>query len=299
MENNFELTDELMTKVNKFTRKSLTADEIYVFPVILCDNEVDRDNERFSINSLHKMAELFIGKTGIFDHNPKGENQTARIFDTEVKTYTDKVTSAGEPYTCLIGKAYMVKTGKSADLIAEIDGGIKKEVSVSCAVRKNICSICGADMKKSPCTHIKGAKYGDKLCSVILDEPFDAYEWSFVAIPAQKNAGVTKKYGGESQSDNEVIKSLKCEMADLQKENALAKDFLKREILRLSFLCSPVLTVKTIGMLTEAMGFEQLLELKNNLESDYNSKLKKHTEKNQKEEKENQNNNFKINSKEK
>ena len=295
MENDFELTDELLEKVNRFTRKTLTADEIYVFPVILCDNEIDRDNERFSIPALRKMAELFIGKTGIFDHNPKGENQTARIFDTEVKTYVDKVTSAGEPYTCLIGKAYMVKTNKSADLIAEIDGGIKKEVSVSCSVKKNICSICGADMKVSPCTHIKGAKYGDKLCHIILDEPFDAYEWSFVAIPAQKNAGVTKKYGAENHISEDVVKHLKCEVADLQKENSLAKDFIKREILRLSFLCSPVLTVKTIGMLTESMGFEQLLELKNNLQQDYNSKLKKQVEKTKTNENENKNNNFKIN----
>ena len=297
MENNFELTNEMMEKVNQFTRRGLSKDEIYAFPVLLCDNEVDRDNERFSIAALHKMAELFIGKTGIFDHNPKGENQTARIFDTEVKTYMDKVTSAGEPYTCLIGKAYMVKTNKSSDLIAEIDGGIKKEVSVSCSVSKNICSICGADMKKSPCTHIKGVKYGDKVCHVILDDPFDAYEWSFVAIPAQKNAGVTKRFGNVV-NDNEVIKSLKCKMADLKRENSLAKDFLKREILRLSFLCSPVLTVKTVGILTESMGFEQLLELKNNLEQDYNSKTKKLTKKVEstgKQEKVNKNNNFKIN----
>ena len=62
MENNFELTDEMMEKVNQFTRRGLSKDEIYAFPVLLCDNEVDRDNERFSIAALHKMAELFIGK---------------------------------------------------------------------------------------------------------------------------------------------------------------------------------------------------------------------------------------------
>lgn len=271
MDNDFILTDELMEKVNKFTRKTLSAEEIYAFPVILCDNEIDRDNERFSIDALRKLAPLFIGKTGIFDHNPKGENQTARIFDTEVKTYTDRVTSAGEPYTCLIGKAYMVRTAKSADLISEIEGGIKKEVSVSCSVKKQLCSICGADMKKSPCTHIKGAKYGDKICSVILDEPFDAYEWSFVAVPAQKNAGVTKKYGGKAENED-IITAMKSEIAELKKENAEAKDLLKREILRLSFLCNPILTMKTVGILTEKMNFRQLTELKENLEKDLQAK---------------------------
>ena len=72
---------------------------------------------------------MFIGKTGIFDHNPKGENQTARIFDTEVKIYTDNKNSVGEPYACLVAKAYMLRTAKNQDLIAEIDAGIKKEVS--------------------------------------------------------------------------------------------------------------------------------------------------------------------------
>ncbi|MDE6149215.1 MAG: hypothetical protein K2F81_03850 [Ruminococcus sp.] len=267
--NDFILTDELLEKVNKFSRAKLAADEIYTFPVILCDNEVDRDYERFSIDALRKLAELFIGKTGIFDHNPKGENQTARIFDTEVKVSTDRITSAGEPYAYLSAKAYMIRTAKSADLIAEIDGGIKKEVSVSCSVKSHICSICGADMKKSPCTHIKGAEYGGKICSYILNDPFDAYEWSFVAIPAQKNAGVTKTYDNKYDKDYAALKS---ELAQAKKENFQAREMLKKEILRLSFLYNPLITVKTVGFLTNSLSFNQLLELKENLEQDLKEK---------------------------
>lgn len=263
--NDFILTEELLEKVNKFSRSKLTADDIYTFPVILCDNEVDRDNERFSIDALRKLAELFIGKTGIFDHNPKGKNQTARIFDTEVKIFTDRSTSAGEPYACLVAKAYMIRTAKSAGLIAEIDGGIKKEVSVSCSVNSQKCSICGADMKKAPCTHIKGAVYGEKICCHILDEPFDAYEWSFVAVPAQKNAGVTKTYGSKADDD---VSNLKEKLAQAQKENFQAREMLKKEILRLSFLYNPLITVKTVGFLTNTLSFSQLLELKESLERD-------------------------------
>ena len=156
--NDFILTDELLEKVNKFSRAKLTADEIYTFPVILCDNETDRDFERFSIDALRKLSKLFIGKTGIFDHDPKGENQTARIFDTEVKISTDRTTSSGEPYACLTAKAYMIRTAKSADLIAEIDGGIKKEVSVSCSVKSHICSICGAEHEKVTLYTHKGCR---------------------------------------------------------------------------------------------------------------------------------------------
>lgn len=294
MENEFTLTEELLEKLNRFTRKPLTADEVYAFPVVLCDNEIDRDNERFSVEALRKLAELFLGKTGIFDHNPKGENQTARIFDTEVKTYTDRETTAGEPYTCLVAKAYMVRTAKTADLIAEIEGGIKKEVSVSCSVKKELCSICGADMKKSPCTHIKGAVYGDKVCCVILDEPYDAYEWSFVAVPAQKNAGVTKKYGN-TEKDSDAVEVMKSQLAQARQENAVARDIIKREILRLSFLCNPVITVKTVGILTENMDFNQLLELKESLERDLQEKNSKEEKISAKSYDKNHNDNFKIN----
>ena len=294
MENEFTLTEELLEKLNRFTRKPLTADEVYAFPVVLCDNEIDRDNERFSVEALRKLAELFLGKTGIFDHNPKGENQTARIFDTEVKTYTDRETTAGEPYTCLVAKAYMVRTAKTADLIAEIEGGIKKEVSVSCSVKKELCSICGADMKKSPCTHIKGAVYGDKVCCVILDEPYDAYEWSFVAVPAQKNAGVTKKYGN-TEKDSDAVEVMKSQLAQARQENAVARDIIKREILRLSFLCNPVITVKTVGILTENMDFNQLLELKESLERDLQEKNSNEEKISAKSYDKNHNDNFKIN----
>ena len=49
-------------------------------------------------------------------------------------------------------------------------------------------------MYKGGCDHEKGSEYGGKLCYHILDEPLDAYEWSFVAVPAQVNSGVTKRF---------------------------------------------------------------------------------------------------------
>ncbi len=34
----------LLEKLNQFTRRELSADEVYIFPVTLCDNDIDRDN---------------------------------------------------------------------------------------------------------------------------------------------------------------------------------------------------------------------------------------------------------------
>ena len=41
-------TDEELKAVNAFAKAELSADDVYIFSVLLCDNEVDRDYERFS-----------------------------------------------------------------------------------------------------------------------------------------------------------------------------------------------------------------------------------------------------------
>ena len=75
-----KITDNELALINKFTRRNFSKEEIYTFTVVLCDNDIDRENERFSNEALEKLAELFVGKTGIIDHNASSENQTARIY---------------------------------------------------------------------------------------------------------------------------------------------------------------------------------------------------------------------------
>ena len=54
--------------------------------------------------------------------------------------------------------------------------------------------------RKTLCEHWNGRIYDGQTCYFKLLNPKDAYEVSFVAVPAQPNAGVTKEYGGEKQS---------------------------------------------------------------------------------------------------
>ncbi len=195
-----EITKEELEKINRYTQKEMTAEEIYVFSLILCDNEIDRQNEKFTVEALGRLAELFVGKTGIFDHDMSGKDQTARIFDAFVETDSSRKTADGEPYTFVKAKAYMVRNDKNKDLISEIEAGIKKETSVGCSVGAVRCSVCGEDVREADCGHEVGELYGDKLCCHLLCEPADAYEWSFVAVPAQKNAGVIKSFSNGEYS---------------------------------------------------------------------------------------------------
>jgi hypothetical protein len=148
----------------------------------------------------------------------------------------------------------MVRTSSNADLIKEIDGGIKKEVSVSCSANVHRCSICGKDRYKEGCNHTAGKYYGGQLCYTILDDITDAYEWSFVAVPAQVNAGVTKRFGVSSNSHS-------TELDD--KMYSTIADNLKCDIVRLGFLKNshnPILE-KHLDMLT----LDELLAIKKDL----------------------------------
>ena len=185
--------------INQYSVKTLTPEDVYCFSVVLCDNEVDRDLERFTNAALDALADLFVGKTGISDHRWSADGQIARLYRVEVEN-TGKKNSLGEPLRILRGSAYVLKNESNQPIIDAIDGGIMKEVSVGCSVSKCTCSICGEPLRfdwrtwKHQCEngHIKGETYDKKLCFGELDEPTDAYEFSFVAVPSQRGAGVTK-----------------------------------------------------------------------------------------------------------
>lgn len=196
-----EITEEELKAINKHTLEPLKAEDVFTFKAVLCDNEVDRTHERFSIKALQDLQRLFIGKTVIKDHIRAADNQVARIYGTEL-VQGGKATKSGELYTQLVARCYMVKTESNADLIAEIKAGIKKEGSVGCAVSHVYCSICGTDNAKNYCRHWPGKSYekegGAQVCTFTLDGGRDAYEFSLVAVPAQKAAGVSKSYTGET-----------------------------------------------------------------------------------------------------
>lgn len=220
--NSFDNND--LALINQLAKTQLTEDQLYTFSVRLCDNEIDRDFERFRGDDLAALGELMLGKSGIFDHQWSAEGQTARIYRTEVVREPAVLTAAGDPYCWLKGWAYMLRSEKNADLIREIEAGIKKEVSVGCSMARSVCSICGDD--SGGCEHIRGQSYQGRLCFRELQEPVDAYEWSFVAVPAQRKAGILKRFG---QSQN----------SDLQKQAQLGRTFLKelrRDTLRFALL---------------------------------------------------------------
>ncbi len=266
------LSAKELAQINKFTRKPVEEGAVYTFPVILCDNEVDRDFECFSAQTLHALAPLFVGKTGIFDHNPSAKNQTARIYDTAVVTDAEKKTTYGAPYVALTAKAYLMRTDQTKSLIEELDGGIKKEVSVGCSVAHIVCSICGVSHREGGCDHQPGQMYEGKQCFHRLEQPTDVYEWSFVAVPAQRSAGVTKQGDPQNmrqkrlsvEDDSERVLALKAEVQALKPLAEEAKTYqkaLQQELITRCHLSGDLLLVKVLQSVGDGLSLTELTGL--------------------------------------
>ncbi len=253
-------TESQLEAINRYAKGKLTADQVYVFSLRLCDDGLDRDWEKFDTAALPGLAKLFIGKTGITDHRWASENQVARIFQTQV------VCENGVSY--IKAWAYIRRGGSADEVIADIEAGIKKEVSVGCSMGRSICSICGKEY--GTCGHQKGEHYEGQLCCAILKEPMDAYEFSFVAVPAQREAGVIKGFaGGVTLKELADRYGAQGEYRALYKQAQLGAQYekqLRDAVVKLGLQLDLGVEEPVLRSIAETMGSENLQALKKGLE---------------------------------
>ena len=247
--------------INALAKAKLTAEQVYVFSLRLCDDQIDRDGERFDTGALHGLAKLFIGKTGISDHRWESGGQIARIFAAEVVRE--------ERVSYIKAWAYIRRGGRADEVIADIEAGIKKEVSVGCAMGRAVCSVCGSEY--GSCGHQKGEHYDGQLCCAILKEPMDAYEFSFVAVPAQRDAGVLKGFGQGSRTLKELAEEFgaQAEYRAMFKEAELGRKYQKQiqdDVVRLCLCLELGADEPTLRSIVEKAGAEELLKLQKALD---------------------------------
>ena len=243
--------------INGQAKTSLNAEQVYVFSVRLCDDQVDRDGERFDTAALPELARLFVGKTGIVDHRWSADKQIARIFETQV------VQEEGISY--IKAWAYIRRGGENDEIIADIEAGIKKEVSVGCSMGRAVCSVCGNDY--GSCGHQKGEAYDGQVCCAILQEPMDAYEFSFVAVPAQRDAGVMKALGHGKKTLKELAEEfgVQAEYRSLFKQAQLGLQYrreLEDSVVRLGLSLELGVAEPVLRSLCQSAAAEDLQALK-------------------------------------
>ncbi len=247
--------------INAQAKGKLTEDQVYVFSVRLCDDQPDRDMEQFDTQALPGLAKLFIGKTGIVDHRWSSDGQVARIFATEV------VKEGRISY--IKAWAYIRRGGHADEIIADIEAGIKKEVSVGCAMGMAVCSVCGSEY--GTCGHRKGEHYDGALCCAILKEPMDAYEFSFVAVPAQRDAGVMKCMGAGKVRLKELADEFgaQSEYRSLYKLAQLGRQYaadLQNDVVRLCLSLDLGIAEPVLRSIVKVAAAEDLLKMRSALQ---------------------------------
>ena len=256
-----EPTQVQLEAINAQARAKMTAEHVYIFSLRLCDDQVDRDFERFDTAALPALARMFIGKTGIVDHRWSSDSQVARIFAAEVVRE--------ENVSYIKAWAYIRRGGNAEEIIADIEAGIKKEVSVGCSMGFSKCSVCGSQY--GACGHQKGEHYDGQLCCAILQEPMDAYEFSFVAVPAQRSAGVMKGMNGKQMCLKELAEHFgaQAEYRALYQQaqlGAIYEKQLQSDVVRLCLSLELGVEEPVLRSLTEKAGAEDLMKIKAALE---------------------------------
>ena len=180
--------DDYQLIIKTLASADLKQEDIFVYPVRLCDNKVDSANEFFSEKSLNELAELFVGMPGIYNHDWKDAREIhSRIYKTEV-------IEEDNGYKYLLGYAYTTDDA----VIKGIKEGMLKEVSVGFETGK----VSEPDADGVSC----------------IETVTRAFEYSFVTVPCQANARVlkNKNRGDEDMDLQEQIKALTDENAKLK-----------------------------------------------------------------------------------
>lgn len=132
-----------LAKINKFTRRKFTAEEMYIGQLRLAHNAIDRDNERFSDEVLARFEQTIVRKTMLFDHAKYDAKNSAvgKFFDVQIETIPlgQAVEILGEDLVLPVGVNdvkilspwfYIPIKGVSEDTIVKIDAGIYDFASI-------------------------------------------------------------------------------------------------------------------------------------------------------------------------
>ena len=218
-------SNEDLELINRSTITPLKAEDVFVFKVVICDNKIDRVGDVMTDEALEAIAEKSKSLVGVKDHDWNSENSFARLYDAEVVADGAVNEDNGLHHKYVLGEAYTLR--RFEDFVEKINSGILKEVSISFSSHGDTCSICGAKTSKreddrAVCEngHVDLDVYDGVTCTNLVAGVDDTFEWSFVAVPCQRCAGVkAKKLGGNIMKRLNFLLSMSSVMKSLTPEN--------------------------------------------------------------------------------
>ncbi len=187
--------------VNRFARRPLAADEVYVGECDLCNDRVDRAFERFTPEVLQDFADTLPGKSLLAAHD-RGSLPLGLWFDAHLRGDERGVSYLRPSY-------YIVKTRDNEHHRAQLDGGVYRYASIGFRAKDLVCDICGKSWFGWDCQHYPGQAYDAGGRRVVATahydrseaHPAEAVEGSIVYLGCQydaelKAAMAQKSFGG-------------------------------------------------------------------------------------------------------
>lgn len=191
-----EITAEQLAKINGYARVELSGDTVYVRKFLLAHNAIDRDRERFSEALLDDFARTLPGKGLLWGHQwgPPGKGlffdaSTEEMTAEQFKALTDETPNLPEGINMvkvLWGWAYLLKIAENEGVIANLDGGVYRHVSIG--------------FKAENYSHVT-----DQHGNIVFDEyqpKGEALEGSLVWLGAQPGATAQKALDIDDSPDN-------------------------------------------------------------------------------------------------
>ena len=150
--------------------------EVFTFRLAACDNQVDRDFERFTEAALEELAVRFVGRPVLLDHKWSAAAQTARVYAGGVESGSE------DGVRRLVLRCYMPRLRRRrSPTIAAIESGTAAGVQRGRPGGDAGASAlsAGRTSRTSWCEHVPGMRRTTaRLCYMELDGAEDAYEVS-------------------------------------------------------------------------------------------------------------------------
>ena len=180
--------DALLEAINRYTLRRLTLDEVAVFTLDLCHNQIDRHHSRFPDEELERISALVPGRPLMERHDLRGSLPRGTFFRSALHREGERLSVRPE--------VYVLRTADNAGFIANIEGGVYRETSIGFSFRTPECSVCGKDLRT--CEHLPGRQYGGAACHFLMRGVIEVLEGSVVASGSQGTRFVPQSRAIES-----------------------------------------------------------------------------------------------------
>ena len=217
-------TQGQLDKINALAKRTLSKDEVFVFPNKLAGDMIIPDRyiqlHKSALNVFKQNAQE--GVSLLLDHSwassglfgmggrPKAAIPYGRTFDATIR----KSEVEGEKWA-LNADHYMVRgieidSISTDSLIQSVEAGTMFDTSIGWGANTFECSICGNDIRYfSKCEHYPGETYEvngeEKLCYAIAKPPAFLMENSLVFDGAYPTAGVLSQMGNGIDETSNVV----------------------------------------------------------------------------------------------